>query len=99
MALTFATLAGIALATAEDRATQGERLDHLQDALVTRAMIGQAQGILMERGRITAEAAFVALSRASQHSNRKLRDIAQLVVDTGELPAGVGSGLPHPTAS
>lgn len=49
-------------------------------------MIGQAQGILMERERISATQAFDVLRRASQHLNRKLRDVAQDLVDTGDEP-------------
>jgi AmiR/NasT family two-component response regulator len=58
----------------------------LQAALSTREVIGQAQGILMERERISATQAFDVLRRASQHLNRKLRDVAQDLVDTGDEP-------------
>jgi AmiR/NasT family two-component response regulator len=58
-------------------------------------MIGQAQGILMERERITADQAFDILRRASQHLNIKLRDIAQQLVDTGERP-DTGTGAADP---
>jgi AmiR/NasT family two-component response regulator len=49
-------------------------------------MIGEAQGILMERERITADQAFDILRRASEHLNTKIRDVAQALVDTGESP-------------
>ena len=62
------------------------RSDNLEQALLSREVIGQAQGILIERERITAEQAFDILRRASQHLNEKLRDIAQHLVDTGEDP-------------
>jgi GAF domain-containing protein len=60
--------------------------EHFSRALDSRKLIGQAQGILMERQRITADAAFDVLRRASQHLNVKLRDVAQRMVDTGEGP-------------
>ncbi len=44
-------------------------------------------GILMERERISADQAFQLLRRSSQHLNRKLRAVAQDVVDTGTVPA------------
>ncbi|MDQ6728296.1 MAG: GAF and ANTAR domain-containing protein [Actinomycetota bacterium] len=95
--LIFATLGGIALGTAEERATEDERLGNLRDALQTRELIGQAQGILMERERITADQAFDVLRRASQHLNRKLRDVAENVVTTGQSPpAGTGRADPAP---
>jgi GAF domain-containing protein len=58
----------------------------LHQALATREIIGQAQGILMERERMSGNEAFDVLRRASQHLNIKLRDIAQDLVDTGERP-------------
>jgi|tagenome__1003787_1003787.scaffolds.fasta_scaffold20010164_1 GAF domain-containing protein len=60
----------------------------LRTALITRNMIGQAQGILMERHKLTAERAFRVLAQVSQERNIKLRDVAQHLVDTGEyLPS------------
>ncbi len=84
--LIFATLAGIALDTANDRADDDRRLTNLHDAMVTRELIGQAQGILMERERITGDQAFDVLRRASQHLNIKVREVARALVDTGETP-------------
>ena len=49
----------------------------LSEAVASRDVIGQAKGILMERGRITAAEAFDVLRTASQRLNRKLRDIAE----------------------
>jgi len=60
--------------------------DNLQVALESRAVIDQAKGILMERHKLTADQAFQALAQASMHSNRKVRDIAEHLVHTGELP-------------
>lgn len=85
-ALILATLAGVALSSADARDDDARRADHLQAALVTRELIGQAQGILIERERITPDQAFDVLRRASQHLNVKLRDVAQSLVDTGEVP-------------
>lgn len=91
--LIFATHAGVALAAAlelEDatRALEVEttRLQNLHGALVSRQVIGRAEGILMNRERITGDQAFDLLRRASQDLNIKLREIAQVVVDTGEIP-------------
>ena len=54
----------------------------------TRDVIGQAKGILMERHHITADAAFAVLVRASQNSNRKLRDICEELALTGDTSDG-----------
>ena len=64
----------------------GRRLDNRAAALVNRTVIGQAEGILMERHRITADAAFDLLRRASQRTNRKLVRIAEELTRTGDLP-------------
>jgi GAF domain-containing protein len=58
----------------------------MKRALSTRDVIGQAKGILMERHKISADAAFGLLVQASQDANRKLRDIAVMVSATGDDP-------------
>ena len=82
----LAALAGAAIASTARRADLQSQNVNLQAALVSRELIGQAQGILMERERVSAEQAFDILRRASQHLNEKLRDVAQNLVDTGESP-------------
>jgi GAF domain-containing protein len=89
----LAGLSGMALAVARLNQAEERRKAAVQAALSTREMIGQAQGILMERERITGDQAFDILRRASQHLNRKLRDVAQTLVDTGETP-DTGSSAP-----
>ncbi|CAN5517607.1 GAF and ANTAR domain-containing protein [soil metagenome] len=84
--LIFATLAGIALEAAGERADDEHRVANLHEALKTRELIGQAQGILIERERITGDQAFDVLRRASQHLNIKIREVAQNLIDTGETP-------------
>jgi GAF domain-containing protein len=58
-------------------------------AIDTRTVIGQAEGIVMTMYDITADQAFAVLTRYSQASNRKLRDIAAEVVRARTLPADV----------
>lgn len=82
----LASLAGLAVSIARSHEDEERRAENLNSALATRELIGQAQGILMERERITSGQAFDILRRASQHLNRKLRDVAQDLVDTGARP-------------
>ena len=82
----FATLARLALDSAEAHEAEESKTAGLTEALRTRELIGQAQGILMERERITADQAFDLLRRASQHLNVKLREVAATLVETGESP-------------
>ena len=84
--LLFATLARLALDSARERAADANKAHNLAEALRTRELIGQAQGILIERDRITANQAFEVLRRASQNMNIKLREVAETLVETGETP-------------
>ena len=66
--------------------SDAQRIANLDIALHNRDLIGQAKGILMERHRITSDAAFALLSTASQRANRKLAAVAEEVASTGILP-------------
>jgi hypothetical protein len=59
------------------------QLQSLRGALGTRATIGKAIGIIMERYALTDERAFDFLIRMSQTTNTKLRDVAQEIVGLG----------------
>ncbi|MEP7021453.1 MAG: ANTAR domain-containing protein [Pseudonocardiales bacterium] len=61
------------------------RASNLEEALATNREIGQAIGILMATDHVTAEQAFEKLRTASQHTHRKLREIAGDVTETGAL--------------
>lgn len=94
----LAVLAGVAIGAAARRQEDQTHTANLQKALISREVIGQAQGILMERERVGADQAFDILRRASQHLNEKLRDVAQALVDTGESPVtGDRTPPPRPT--
>jgi GAF domain-containing protein len=58
---------------------------NLWRAIDGRNLIGQAQGILMERYQLTAEQAFALLRRYSQAQNVKLAVLAQQLVESGIL--------------
>jgi len=81
----FARFAGIAVANMHAYESARERADHLQIALESRAVIDQAKGILIERYKLTSDEAFKMLAQASMAGNRKLRDVADHLVTTGEL--------------
>jgi AmiR/NasT family two-component response regulator len=71
---------------ANDLAAARKQIVNLEIALQTSRHIGVAIGILMARRAVTEEEAFGLLVSVSQRSHRKLRDIAEQVVYTGELP-------------
>jgi GAF domain-containing protein len=76
----------IAVGNAEAAARTSEDLTHLRTAMMSRALIEQAKGILMERHKIKEDEAFTVLTHASQRTNTKLRDVAEDLVRTGALP-------------
>jgi ANTAR domain len=80
----------VALHIAENKAA------NLQTALQTSRDIGAAVGILMAHRHVTKDHAFVLLTEASQKLQRKLRDVADAVVDTGELPSGSPAAARQP---
>lgn len=71
-------------------------------SVATRQLIGQAQGILMERHKFTDQQAFALLVQASRPRNVKLRELAEQLVRSGSLTdrparrggvaAGAGAG-------
>ena len=82
---------------------------NLRRAIDSRGLIGQAQGMLMQRHGLTAESAFAVLRRYSQQHNTKLVVLAEQLTTTGDLQVSPGphpvrerkpanqSGTPHPS--
>jgi transcriptional regulator with GAF, ATPase, and Fis domain len=69
----------VALAAAQE-------IEHLNTALGSRTVIGQAEGILMERFGIDGDRAFEVLRRVSSHTNTKLQHVAWELVQTRKVP-------------
>lgn len=68
-----------------------EKAEGLATALESRTIIAQAQGILMQKFEIDADAAFDFLKRISQHENRRLFSVAEAIVvqrESNALPEG-----------
>lgn len=59
---------------------QAVKLEHLQTALDTRTVIGQAVGLIMHEHGLNSHNAFQVLLRLSSHQNRKLNLIAHEIV-------------------
>lgn len=71
--------ASVALATTRTES-------NLWQAIDARKLVGQAQGILMERFGLDEERAFAVLRRYSQDHNVKLREVADRLIRTRRLP-------------
>src|SRR4029453_8221774 len=80
-AIAQALAAQISVAVAAHREIRGRGV-----AMASRTIIGQAEGILMERLGIDADQAFAYLRRVSQSENRKLIMICSEIVETRRLP-------------
>jgi GAF domain-containing protein len=78
----LAVHAGLAMAHARSR----ERCAELEQALGSSREIGMALGVVMASRGVTSDVAFDMLRRASRRQNRKVREIAADVVETGQTP-------------
>jgi transcriptional regulator with GAF, ATPase, and Fis domain len=82
----LATHAAVAMVAAQRK----DQITNLNQALEASREIGIGMGVLMAKQLLTRDQAFDLLRIASQHTHRKLRDIARDVADTGalDLPPG-----------
>jgi signal transduction protein with GAF and PtsI domain len=76
----LASMAAAYVLHANDTCSHNQVAEQLQSALEGRDIIGQAKGILIARHGLNANDAFEVLRRRSQHTNTKLRDVAQQLV-------------------
>ncbi len=81
LAAAFASYAAVAVHNMHLYESTRELAEHLDIAMRSRAVIEQAKGILMSQRRCDATQASNLLAAASQRSNRRLRHIAQAIVD------------------
>ena len=78
----FADQASVVLANAQPFGAVDRRNAQLREALVTRDVIRQAEGVLMARHHCSANEAFDLLREDSKRSGKKLRDVAREVVES-----------------
>ena len=81
-----AEAAGVLARHAAIALARSRREVDLWRAIDTRKLIGQAQGMLMERYELTEDQSFDVLRRYSQDYNVKLHEVARRLVDTRQLP-------------
>jgi hypothetical protein len=68
------------------------KITQLERALGSHAVVNQARGVLMTVHKISAEAAWDAMSRVSSHRNIKLRVVAETILHlmTSDQPPRTG---------
>ena len=70
----------LAIGNPEAAGRTSEDLNQLCIIMMSRALIEQAKGILMERHKINEDKAFTIVIHASQRTDTKLRDVAAELV-------------------
>ncbi|WP_394620032.1 ANTAR domain-containing response regulator [Lentzea sp. JNUCC 0626] len=76
------TAACAIIADARKRQHSQEQVHNMEQALVSRAVIEQAKGVLMAVHGCTEQEAFTMLVERSQHQNVKLRDVARTLLSS-----------------
>lgn len=75
----------LAYARFEQCQALSEEVANLSDAMETRKLIEKAKGILMKRCSIGEAEAFKLLQSHSQKENKKMKEIAHMVIDASKL--------------
>ncbi|MFF8861202.1 ANTAR domain-containing protein [Streptomyces sp. NPDC015139] len=73
-----------------------EEVDQLRQAVVSHAVVDQAIGVVITAGGLSPEQGWKALKHISQHTNIKLREVADTLVRwpaSGTLPEAVRQAL------
>jgi GAF domain-containing protein len=78
----FAIHAAVVLANAQAYWAAHALSSQLELAMASRSVIEQAKGVLIARFGCTADDAFARLTKESQHTNTKLRDVAKGIVES-----------------
>ncbi|MFF8974156.1 ANTAR domain-containing protein [Streptomyces sp. NPDC014995] len=64
-------------------------VDQLKEAIASHAVVDQAIGVVVALGRMTPDEGWTVLREVSQHTNIKLRNVAEMILvwgRTGDIP-------------
>ncbi|MFE5036132.1 ANTAR domain-containing protein [Streptomyces sp. NPDC056683] len=67
-------------------------VDQLKEAVASHAVVDQAIGMVVAIGRVTPDEGWEVLKEVSQHTNIKLRNVADLILvwgRTGDMPTEI----------
>ncbi|MER6678590.1 ANTAR domain-containing protein [Streptomyces sp. NPDC000983] len=73
-----------------------EQVDQLKEAVASHAVVDQAIGMMVALGRVSPDQGWEVLKEISQHTNIKLRNVAEMILvwgRTGEIPPDIGTEL------
>ncbi|MEV5433621.1 ANTAR domain-containing protein [Streptomyces sp. NPDC052701] len=73
-----------------------EEIQQLKEAVVSHAVVDQAIGMIVALGRVAPDEGWAVLKEVSQHTNIKLRNVAELILlwgRSGVMPPQIGAEL------
>ncbi|UXY25776.1 ANTAR domain-containing protein [Streptomyces sp. HUAS TT20] len=73
-----------------------EEVHQLKEAVASHAVVDQAIGMVVALGRVTPDQGWAVLKDVSQHTNIKLRNVAELILiwgRTGDMPPEIRAEL------
>ena len=73
-----------------------EEVDQLKEAVTSHAVVDQAIGMMVALGRVSPDEGWAVLREVSQHTNIKLRNIAEMIIvwgRNGDLPDNIRAVL------
>ncbi|MFE1342242.1 ANTAR domain-containing protein [Streptomyces sp. NPDC058733] len=73
-----------------------EEIDQLKEAVTSHAVVDQAIGMIVAFGRVTPDQGWLVLKEVSQHTNIKLRNVAELILiwaREGDMPQQIRAEL------
>ncbi|MER6348148.1 ANTAR domain-containing protein [Streptomyces sp. NPDC001595] len=73
-----------------------EEVAQLKEAVTSHAVVDQAIGMMVALGRVTPDQGWMILKEVSQHTNIKLRNVAELILiwgRHGEMPGEIRAEL------
>ncbi len=82
----------LALERFQSMRTLEQEVTDLRDALETRKLVERAKGVLMEAHGLRESEAFNRMRKTSMDNRKSMREVAEAILLTYELQAGVASG-------
>ncbi|MGW8064126.1 ANTAR domain-containing protein [Streptomyces ziwulingensis] len=73
-----------------------EQVRQLKEAVVSHAVVDQAIGMIVVLGRMAPDQGWIVLKEVSQHTNIKLRNVAEMILiwgRTGVMPSRIRTAL------
>jgi len=73
-----------------------EEIGQLKEAVTSHAVVDQAIGMIVALGRVSPDQGWAILREVSQHTNIKLRNVAELIIiwgQKGDLPPEIRTTL------